>query len=377
MNLKKLYAVLIAGAMVLSMAACGQEAAPADTSKPAEQKETSATPATDESKKEEEPEADSSAASEAVGILTAEEMEAMKKEPAYNSVVKYWYDGGNCTSAPYMAEKLGYFQEYGIQSECLNGTAIKEALGTGASQIGVSHIASLLVPITNNVEYTFVAGAHVGCKSLYVLGSGPVQSTADLVGTKVAVPNGIGNSDYNITARLLDADGINPMTDVELTPVENSACVAALQSGEISSALLSDTYAYKMVQDGTLRRIRSLIDDDFSDEACCVLAMNNTFIKENPLMAKAVTDCVKRAGEWNRNNTKEAVQTLIDDGKMSGDFDMNCELWDTLKFGLSDEFTETSLKVIVDDYKRLGLITSDMTAEEIMAKAWNPQAPDK
>ncbi len=42
----------------------------------------------------------------------------------HGQTIKYWYDGGNCTSAPYVAQKLGLFEECGIQTECLNGTAL-------------------------------------------------------------------------------------------------------------------------------------------------------------------------------------------------------------------------------------------------------------
>ena len=77
----------------------------------------------------------------------------------------------------------------------------------------VGHIATMLVPITNGVDLTFVGGAHIGCKSLYVLADSEYNSTEDLKGTKISVPNGIGASDYNITCLLLDADGINPQTD--------------------------------------------------------------------------------------------------------------------------------------------------------------------
>lgn len=54
--------------------------------------------------------------------------------------------------------------------------------------------------------------------------------------------------------------GSNPQKDVELTPVETSACVTAMENGEISAALLSDTFACKLVQDGKLRCVRSLLD---------------------------------------------------------------------------------------------------------------------
>ena len=77
----------------------------------------------------------------------------------------------------------------------------------------------MLVPATNDVDLTFVGGAHIGCKSLYVLADSEYNTTEDLKGTSISVPNGIGASDYNITCLLLDADGINPQTDVNLMQV--------------------------------------------------------------------------------------------------------------------------------------------------------------
>ena len=354
-QIKKVLCVALCAAMILSFAGCGGQdnttaQAPAQTTEqPAEEKKEEA-PAEEKKEEEKEEEKKEEASAKEDGkkaplfpvtdvitsspyyeefdlTPTAEEKAAMESEPMHGQTIKYWYDGGNCTSAPYVAQKLGLFEECGIQTECLNGTAVKEALGTNAAQFGVSHIASLLVPITNDVNYTFIMGAHVGCKSLYVLGDSDYKSTEDLKNTRIAVPNGIGNSDYNITARLLDKDGINPLTDVELTPVESSACVAAMQNGEISAALLSDTYAYKMVQDGTLRLVRSLLDENFAHEPCCVVAMNNDFLNENPVTAKKLTQCLKKASNWMRNNPEEAVNMLLDDGKISGDYDMNLELW--------------------------------------------------
>lgn len=403
-QIKKVLCVALCAAMILSFAGCGGQdnttaQAPAQTTEqPAEEKKEEA-PAEEKKEEEKEEEKKEEASAKEDGkkaplfpvtdvitsspyyeefdlTPTAEEKAAMESEPMHGQTIKYWYDGGNCTSAPYVAQKLGLFEECGIQTECLNGTAVKEALGTNAAQFGVSHIASLLVPITNDVNYTFIMGAHVGCKSLYVLGDSDYKSTEDLKNTRIAVPNGIGNSDYNITARLLDKDGINPLTDVELTPVESSACVAAMQNGEISAALLSDTYAYKMVQDGTLRLVRSLLDEDFAHEPCCVVAMNNDFLNENPVTAKKLTQCLKKASNWMRNNPEEAVNMLLDDGKISRDYDMNLELWNTLKFGLTDEYTKAGLEQIIDDYIRLGLITSTKDADALLEKAWHPQAPE-
>ena len=116
-------------------------------------------------------------------------------------------------------------------------------MGTRQATVAVGHIATMLVPVTNGVDLTFVGGAHIGCKTLYVLADSQYKTTEDLKGTQISVPNGIGASDYNITCLLLDADGIDPQKDVTLTQVSSDACVAAMERGEISAALLSDTFA--------------------------------------------------------------------------------------------------------------------------------------
>ena len=185
----------------------------------------------------------------------------------------------------------------------------------------------------------------------------------------------MGASDYNILARFFDKDGINPLTEVNLVQVETSACVTAMENGEIAGALFSDTYAYGMVQDGTLREIRSLSDEDFLNEPCCIVAMNTTFIEENPITARKLTEAIKRAGHWMRENPEEGVQLLLDHNKISGDFDMNLKLWKELSFGLTDEFTQAGLQGIAEDYIKLGLITAYENPEEVMQKVWTPTAP--
>ena len=302
---------------------------------------------------------------------TAEELEAMKNEPAYGQPVLYYMSDG-CTSGPTVADDLGYYTEAGLTAEGFKGTSYTEALGTQQATIAVGHIATMLVPITNGVDLTFVGGAHIGCKSLYVLADSEYNTTEDLKGTQVSVPNGIGASDYNITCLLLDADNINPQTDLTLTQVSSDACVAAMENGEISAALLSDTFAYAMVKEGKLKCIRSLLDSDFQDENCCVLAMNRTFVQENPVHAKKIVQAVQKAHAWMRENNAEATQLLLDRGWNGGDFDMNVMINNSLQFGLADDFTTVSLKDVVEHYVRLGLITSMDDVDEIMGLAWNP-----
>ena len=302
---------------------------------------------------------------------TAEELEAMKNEPAYGRPIVYLMSDG-CTSGPTMADHLGYYAEAGLTAEGLKGTTDVEGLGTGKVDVASGMMAKMLVPITNGVDITFVGGSHIGCKSLYVLADSEYNTTADLKGQKISTPNGIGMSDYNITALLLDADGINYATDVELVKVTADACVAAMENGEIAAALLSDTFAYAMVKDGKLKCIRSQQDTDFADRTCCVLAMNGQFVRENPTIAKKVAQAVQKAHSWMRDNSAEATQVLMDMGWNGGNYEMNIMINNALQFGLSDEFTGATLKDFIERYVRLGLITSMDDTDEILNLAWTP-----
>ena len=302
---------------------------------------------------------------------TAEELEAMKKEPAYGRPIHYFMSDG-CTSGPTMADHLGYYKEAGLTAEGVKGSSDVEALGTDQVDVATGMMAKMLVPITNGVDITFVGGAHIGCKSLYVLADSDYNTTADLKGQKISVPNGIGKSDYNITALLLDADGIDYSKDVELVQVSADACVIAMENGEIASALLSDTFAYSMVKDGKLKCIRSQLDSDFANRTCCVMAMNGTFVKENPTIAKKVAQAVQKAHSWMRDNSDEATKVLMDMGWNGGNYEMNIMINNSLQFGLSDEFTGDTLKDFIERYIRLGLITSMDNADEVLKLAWTP-----
>ena len=302
---------------------------------------------------------------------TEEELEAMKQEPAYGRPIHYFMSDG-CTSGPTMADHLGYYEEAGLTAEGVKGSSDVEALGTDQVDVATGMMAKMLVPITNGVDITFTGGAHIGCKSIYVLADSEYNTTADLKGKKVSAPNGIGKSDYNIVALLLDADGINYATDVEVVQVSADACVTAMENGEIAAALLSDTFAYSMVKDGKLKCIRSQLDSDFADRTCCVMAMNGTFVKENPTIARKVAQAVQKAHSWMRDNPEEATQVLMDMGWNGGNYEMNIMINGSLQFGLSDEFTGDTLKDFIERYIRLGLITSMDNVDEVLELAWTP-----
>lgn len=112
--MKRFISLAIVMAMALSLfAGCAKEETTTTTAAPAGEATTAATE----------------------NVMTeAEELEAMKSEPAYEEGFKFFASGG-CTSAPWVADYLGYFEEYGLKGEVyMAGDSWKEALGTNSSQ---------------------------------------------------------------------------------------------------------------------------------------------------------------------------------------------------------------------------------------------------
>ena len=299
---------------------------------------------------------------------------AWEQEPAYGQTLHYWI-GAACTSATNLADELGYFEEEGLTVEGFKGESDIEALASGQADIAIGHIAKAMVPITNGVNLEFVGAAHLltGCKAMYVLADSDIENYDGLVGKTISVPNGIGASDYNITARLLLEAGINPLEDVTLTPVEQDACVAAMQNGEIDAALLSESFGYPLVQEGILKEIDSA-NGESRDELCCIIMMNKEFVEQNPITAEKLASCVKKALKYMGENPEEATQKLMDLGLNPADkYDMNLELNTKMAFGQqSDEYATDQMRQICDSYVQCGLITAYDNADDVIDLIWHP-----
>ena len=183
---KRVMAAAMISVMALSLAACGGKS-------------------DDSSSKEESTKKEETAKVEKPDAVSEEDWEAMQKEPVFGQELNYLFNGGACVSAKYMAEVQGYYEEYGINATYMEGDSVVQTVGTGQCLWGTDHIATMLVPVTNGVNMSFVTGAHIGCKSIYVPKDSDIKSVEDLKGKTIAIHDGIGNSDQNICYRLLDA----------------------------------------------------------------------------------------------------------------------------------------------------------------------------
>ncbi len=188
LKFKRLAAAALAVTMVFSLAACGT---PGEPEKKDEEAAKTEAPAEGGG-------ASAAADAEKPAAVTDEDWAAMKKEPVFGTELNYLFNGGACVSAKYMAEVQGYYKEYGINASYLEGESVVNTVGTGQCLWGTDHIATMLVPVTNGVNMTFVAGAHIGCKSIFVPADSAIKTVEDLKGKNVDEVKAVLEKMYNL-----------------------------------------------------------------------------------------------------------------------------------------------------------------------------------
>ncbi len=367
MKNNKILALLLVGGLALT-GCVNDDTAGNDANNTTEQVEQ-----TEENKEADTATTETQTAEETTEDSVVVEAASLEEEPRYGTTIKIGFDGGMCMAGQNLADLKGYYEEKGIDVEFVNTQNGKDALSTGQIDIMTGEFGSLIVPATKGLNYVFSTSSHSGCKSLYVLDENTeYQETSDLIGKSVAVTNGIGASGHNTLLRFLLHDDINP-DDVSVKPVDKSAVIQSLQSGEIGGAVLDDQFAKKFLDQGIIRPIRSLTtDEDFSKEVCCVAAFNRDFAEQNPMLAELVGEAIDMGNQYAADHPEEAVDLLQENNLAEGDNAVVKELLTAYDYSLSNKDGEDTIRRYFDDYKELGLIDQSRSTDELVKEYWMP-----
>ena len=183
---------------------------------------------------------------------------------------------------------------------------------------------------------------------------------------KIGFVGAYGGVYHNIALRFVAHDGFTS-DDFTWLSFDQTAILLALQEGEVDAIVVSEQLSQQWIEDGDVKQIRSLTtDDDFKDEACCVLGISGTLLDENPVTSYKITRAVYRASLWIAESDEhrlEAAQMMVDNGYVSGTPEYSYKLLNYYKFGLTPVDTAKSLYDSVDEYIQLGILSEDTDAE--------------
>ena len=297
-------------------------------------------------------------------------------DSALNRTIRIGFDGNLCQAAMAVAQHKGFFEAEGLKTELTRsggGTMdnVRDALVGKKLDTTTSMIAGWLKPVTNGIDIRFTVGLHTGCTSAFVPANSNI--TGFKKGQTVAITGGFGGIYHNIANRFIAHDGFMP-DDFTWKDFPADQILLVLQNKQSDVAVISDQLAERWVSDGTLRRIRSLnTDDDFKNEACCIMAIAGWFFDENPVTSEKISRAAYKASLWideSDENKRETAQILFDNGYISGNIDYAFQLLKLWRFGLSNDITEKSIYDSVNEYQALGVIDKNIDPESFKKQIW-------
>ena len=309
------------------------------------------------------------------------ELGSFYSERGSQETIRVGYDGLLCQAPIALAHLKGFFEDEGLDTELIrtgDQNAVRDALAGGHLDVASGMIAAWLRPVTQGIDIRFTAGLHTGCASAFVLADSDIDSFEE--GQDIAITGGVGGLFHNIGLRFIANDGFGA-DDFTWRDFPADQILIALQNGSVDLAVFPDNLGEQWIEDGTLRRIRSLHEDpDFKEEACCVLGIAGAFYDENPHTSERISRAVFRAAQWldeSDENKLEAAQLLIDEGYLSSTPEYSVQLMQLFQFALSHDTTRETLERTVVEYQALGIISEQVSPDLVQEQIWRPFNKEK
>ncbi len=213
--------------------------------------------------------------------------------------------------AVYVAIEKKWFEEEGIKlsvSQFINGNEEMDAFMAGALDIGYLGTAPASVKRINaGAPITLVAGVNVEGSAIVVRKNQGISSLLDLKGKTVAVP-GFGNVQHFLLLMALEKAGLTEK-DVAITRIPFSDMEDALRAGEIDAFIVWEPWASAAVEHG-VGDILITSDKIWRQHPCCVVAVDNGFLRENKEIVKKIIEIHIKATHYisNPQNHDEIVK---------------------------------------------------------------------
>jgi len=217
-----------------------------------------------------------------------------------------------CQAPAYAAFAQGYFADEGLDAKVMrvgDVGAILPLLIDGSIDAGLTTVWAVVpprLPATRSLgDMVITAGLQRGCLALSVPAGSPVQSLADLRGTKIA------GSKFLYGGSLAES-GVNPDTDMTWSPAPaNAEVFATLQSGQFAAVQSADGQGALLEAVGAARMIA--MNNMAPDESfyCCASVMSADAVNADAPRAAAITRALMRGSAWAEEHRSETAELML------------------------------------------------------------------
>jgi NitT/TauT family transport system substrate-binding protein len=224
-----------------------------------------------------------------------------------------WNAGAVCLAPVPVAIDFGFFQKQNLDVELVNYSGstdqLLEAIATGKSDAGLGMALRWLKPLEQGFDVKIAAGTHGGCMRVLTRTDSGIDKLADLKGKIVAVGD-LAGPDKNFFSIQLAKLGVDPNADIDWRAYPGNLLNVAVEKKEVHAFLSSDPLAYLWLKDSTYKEIASNLDGEYRERACCIVGLRGSLVREEPQVARAITQALLDAAMFTSENPEKAAQSF-------------------------------------------------------------------
>ncbi|MGB4777819.1 ABC transporter substrate-binding protein [Microbacterium sp.] len=302
------------------------------------------------------------------------------------TVTKSWADrellltspSGVCEAPLVIAYENGLFEKAGLNvvlKKTGDGENVVEAVGSGKYIASNGIFFNYLGPIYNGTPVKLSGGLHYGCLDLYTLTDGPVKKVSDLKGKKIGVSNLQGSATNFFSLDLLDV-GINSSPEageVEWVVIEQPLLPEALKTNKVDA--IATGGGYLPIIEGVTEGWATVLSNNNglsanSDQPCCAVVLNNTFVSEDPVTAAKLVELWADGSRWAGAHYQETADLLSEKEYVAGTPKEIIPILETLTFDPSPKNLKSVLQPGIEKYIKTGFLPKDTDAAALADQAF-------
>lgn len=231
-----------------------------------------------------------------------------------------WSSNAICHTGIAAADQLGYFARHNLKVERVNFSGasdqLLELLASGQADAGVGMALGWLKPLEQGFDVKLTAGLHGGCIRLLTNPQFSIASVADLKGKTVGTSN-MASPDRTFIAILAAKNGIDPLKDIDWRIYPPDLLGVALHKGEIQAFSSIDPLGSIIRDRDQLVEVTNNLSGEFANRACCVLGIRASLIRDDRMVAAAITGALMEAQKWVAQNPDKAAEIFASYNKIA------------------------------------------------------------
>ena len=247
------------------------------------------------------------------GTLLGLRSDAFAAEPPPETTkIRLAYHSGSLCHAPlYVAED--FLRGEGFSDvQYVKTTAVEKVLASGEVDVVTHFCGPLAIQVDNGDQIVLLSGLHPGCIEL--VGTDQIRSVRDLKGKTIAVTD-LGGGRHAFLAVIAAHVGLDPRKDFNIVAHRAGEAIRLLAEKKIDAFLAAppDAQELRAKKIGHVV-VDSMMDKPWSQYFCCMVAVNQQFVRKHPVAGKKALRGILKAIDVCAREPERAARFLVDKG---------------------------------------------------------------